>query len=125
MQGRVRRLLLALVAAGRLAQLREAALDVDGATVKDGSSVLELFTRGASKGDAIVRLAAEISSVMTVFVGYDVTDEDAFSALTGADVSIKVGTSDSAARHRLRDTAAVAEWLRRLADRLGPPPHDQ
>jgi trehalose 6-phosphate phosphatase len=111
-------------AAAALDQLRVAALDVDGATVKDGSAVLELFTRGASKGDAIVRLAAEVASGVTVFVGDDVTDEDAFSALTAADVSIKVGESDSAARHRLRDTAAVAEWLRRLADRLGPPPHN-
>ena len=111
-------------AAAALDQLREAALDVDGATVKDGSAVLELFTRGASKGDAVVRLAAEVASVVTVFVGDDVTDEDAFSSLTAADVSIKVGASDSAARHRLRDTDAVAEWLRRLADKLGPPPAD-
>ena len=109
-------------AAAALDQLREAALDVDGASVKDGSAVLELFTRGASKGDALVRLAAEVGSVMTVFVGDDLTDEDAFAALSAADVSIKVGASDSAARHRLRDTDAVAEWLRRLADKLGAPP---
>ncbi len=110
-------------AAAALNQLREAALDVDGATVKDGSAVLELFTRGASKGDAIVRLAAGVASTTTVFVGDDLTDEDAFRSLTPADVSIKVGDADTAARHRLRDTAAVAEWLRRLADKLGAPPH--
>ena len=110
-------------AAAALEQLREAALDVDGATVKDGSAVLELFTRGASKGDAVVRLAAEVGSAVTVFVGDDLTDEDAFTSLTATDVSVKVGESDSAARHRLRDTGAVAELLRRLADKLGPPPH--
>jgi trehalose 6-phosphate synthase/phosphatase len=109
-------------AAAALDQLREAALDIDGATVKDGSEVLELFTRGASKGDAVVRLAAEVGSAVTVFVGDDLTDEDAFTSLTSTDVSVKVGESDSAARHRLRDTGAVAELLRRLADKLGPPP---
>ena len=110
-------------AAAALDQLREAALDVDGATVKDGSRGARTLHRGASKGDAVVRLAAEVGSAVTVFVGDDLTDEDAFTSLTSTDVSVKVGESDSAARHRLRDTGAVAELLRRLADKLGPPPH--
>ena len=105
-------------AAAAIDQLRAAASEVDGATVKDGSAVLELFTAWASKGDAIVRLAADVSSATTVFVGDDVTDEDAFAALSPTDISIKVGATDTAATHRLRDTAAVAEWLRRLADRI-------
>lgn len=108
-------------AAAAIDQLRAAASEVDGAMVKDGSAVLELFTRGASKGDAILRLAADMSSATTVFVGDDVTDEDAFAALSSTDMSIKVGPAETVASHRLRDTAAVAEWLRRLADRLGPP----
>ena len=60
--------------------------------------------------------SAEVASAVTVFVGDDVTDEDAFAVLGATDVTVKVGAADSAARHRLHDTGAVAEWLRRLAD---------
>ena len=111
-------------AAAALDQLREAALDVDGRDASRTAARSSNCSRAAtSKGEAIMRLAAEFDSAVTVFVGDDLTDEDAFSSLSATDVSVKVGDSDSAAAHRLHDTGAVAEWLRRLADKLGAPPH--
>jgi trehalose 6-phosphate phosphatase len=91
-----------------------AAEQVDGATVKAGSNVLELFARHADKGTALMHLARELGSVTTVFVGDDVTDEEAFAHLGHDDVAIKVGDADTIAPHRLADPAAVLAWLRAI-----------
>ncbi len=55
-----------------------------------------------------------------VYIGDDVTDEDAFRALAGEGVSIYVGRpgQQTAARHVLPDPSAVCEFLAALADRL-------
>ncbi len=87
---------------------------VKGANVKAGSDVLELFTRSADKGRAIYGLAAEFDASATAFVGDDITDEDAFAALSSTDISVKVGDAPTIAQHRLRDPYAVAIWLRKL-----------
>jgi trehalose-phosphatase len=105
--------------AERGAQARDAlrleADGVSGATVKAGSGVLELFARSADKGVALVELARRLGAATTVFVGDDVTDEDAFAHLGAGDIAIKVGDADTIARHRLRDPAAVLALLLALA----------
>jgi trehalose-phosphatase len=88
---------------------------VDGATTKAGSNVLELFARHADKGTALMHLAHELGAVTTVFVGDDVTDEDAFAHLGADDIAIKVGDAATIAPYRLADPTAVLAWLRRLA----------
>ena len=90
---------------------------IDGATSKAGSAVLELFARQASKGTAMSRLRDESGAATAVFIGDDVTDEDAFAALVDGDVTIKVGPADTIARFRLDDPDAVRAWLRALAER--------
>jgi trehalose 6-phosphate phosphatase len=95
--------------------LRRDAERIEGATVKSGSNVLELFARHADKGTALMHLARELGAVTTVFVGDDVTDEDAFAHLGASDIAIKVSDADTIAPHRLRDPAAVLAWLRALA----------
>jgi len=87
---------------------------IEGADVKAGSDVLELFTRSADKGRAMTRLSAELYVSTTVFVGDDITDEDAFAALGPSDITIKVGEAPTAAAHRLRNPEAVGIWLREL-----------
>jgi trehalose 6-phosphate phosphatase len=94
--------------------LRVDAERIEGATAKAGSNVLELFARHADKGTALMRLARDLGAVTTVFVGDDVTDEDAFTHLGVGDIAIKVGEADTIAPHRLRDPAAVLAWLRAL-----------
>jgi trehalose 6-phosphate phosphatase len=93
---------------------REAAA-VPGAATKPGSRVLEAFARSADKGLALLRRAAECGAATTVFVGDDVTDEDAFARLGPRDIAIKVGDAPTIAPHRLADPAAVLAWLRALA----------
>ena len=104
--------------AGRAAleQLALQACAVDGATVKPGSDVLELFARHASKGTAITTLSTEAAAACTVFVGDDLTDEEAFAVLADGDITIKVGTAATIATRRLRGPEAVLTFLSTLTD---------
>ena len=87
----------------------------DGATVKAGSGVLEAFARHTDKGTALMALASDLGTVTTVFLGDDLTDEEAFAHLSPGDVAIKVGDADTIAPHRLADPPAVLTWLRALS----------
>ncbi len=104
-------------AAGEVAltRLSEAVEAIDGAATKAGSGVLEAFARHADKGTALVALGERLGVATTVFVGDDVTDEDAFAHLGEGDIAIKVGDADTIAPYRLRDPAAVLTWLRSLS----------
>lgn len=104
-----------------LAALAIATLDVDGASAKAGSNVLELFTRHASKGTAIELLRKATGSRTAMFVGDDLTDEEAFAALGEADVTIKVGPAPTIAQFRLAAPDDVLEFLSSLADCLCEP----
>jgi trehalose 6-phosphate phosphatase len=52
-----------------------------------------------------------------LYLGDDVTDEDAFTALEDG-VTVKVGEGPTAARHRVADLAGVHDLLERLVARL-------
>ena len=94
--------------------LLRAAGEVPGATVKPGSSVVELMARPADKGGAVTALQERHRPSTTVFVGDDVTDEDGFRVLRGDDIGVKVGDGATAAQHRLESSDTVAEWLTHL-----------
>jgi trehalose 6-phosphate phosphatase len=87
-------------------------------TLKPGKDVLELAVTDADKGSALLRLAREIGAAASVYLGDDVTDEDAFRALGPGDVTVKIGLGETSARHRVPDPAAATAVLRRLADLL-------
>jgi len=79
-----------------------------------GKKVVELRVRGLSKGTAVARLAAAHPDRTPVYLGDDVTDEDAFRALHAAHpdaVTVKVGAGETAARYRLPDVAAAVAYL--------------
>jgi trehalose-phosphatase len=97
-----------------LAELADRVEQVDGATIKAGDGVLEAFARHGDKGTALVELAGRLGTATTVFVGDDLTDEDAFAQLADRDVTIKVGDADTIARHRLRDPRAVLALLQAI-----------
>ncbi len=89
-----------------------------GVHVKHGKMVVELAVVAASKGEAVDILRRRVGATAVVFLGDDVTDEDAFAALHPHDLGIKVGLEGaSAASHRVLDTHAVALVLNTLADR--------
>ncbi len=97
-----------------IAALIDAVASIEGASTKAGSGVLEAFARHADKGTALVELGERLGAATTIFVGDDITDEEAFSRLGPDDVTIKVGDADTIAAHRLRDPDAVLAFLRSL-----------
>ncbi|MEM0963244.1 MAG: trehalose-phosphatase [Bacteroidota bacterium] len=89
----------------------------DGLVPIWGKAVVELRAEGVSKGAAVARIAAEHPARTPVYLGDDVTDEDAFVALQSLrqpSVTVKVGAGETAAGHRLADVEAVVAYLRRF-----------
>ncbi len=87
------------------------------AKVVTGKEVVEFTIGTADKGDAVVALRDRTAATVTVYLGDDVTDEDAFAALDPGDVGIKIGPGPTAATHRLDAPAAVTTFLSALAER--------
>ncbi len=87
-----------------------------GITVRTGKSVLEFAVRSSDKGESLNRLRQHVGASAAIYVGDDVTDEDAFAALDGDDVGVKVGQGKSIATYRVRSPEDVAELLERLAE---------
>lgn len=110
----------------------EALAAAPGLTMKPGKMMFELLPAGDwDKGRALLwlRRALALDSEFPLFLGDDVTDEDAFRALCGIGLGIVVanpaedGSRRTAARYRLDDPPAVLRFLRRLAeDADGTPP---
>lgn len=89
--------------------------------VQRGHYVEEIKSAAADKGSAIARFMEEAPFVgrRPVFLGDDVTDEDGFRVVNRqGGVSIKVGAGVTAARWRLRDPAAVCNWLAKAIAQL-------
>jgi len=66
-------------------------------------------------------LKMDCSTVMPIYIGDDVTDEDAFQELRNDGIGIRVddtGADDSAARYQLRNPQEVRQFLLNLTDRL-------
>ena len=82
-----------------------------GLRVMRGKAVVELMLSAANKGDAVVALAAQTDATSVVYVGDDVTDEDAFAVLGVKDVTVKVGSGPTIARYRLAGVSALSEFL--------------
>lgn len=86
-----------------------------GAHVKHGKMVVELTMPGSDKGNAVNRFMsmAPFAGSRPLFVGDDVTDEDAFAAVRRFDGGgILVGPMrPTHALWRLNDVAAVHRWL--------------
>jgi trehalose 6-phosphate phosphatase len=88
-----------------------------GAYVRHGKKVIELSVVKTNKGEGLRRLRQRLGAAAVLFLGDDVTDEDAFETLVGPDVGIKVGPGETRARYRAADTVEVARILARVAER--------
>jgi len=92
-----------------------------GIRPKHGKFIVEVAPEAAwHKGDAVNYILKKTKSragrpVYPIYAGDDTTDEDAFRALKGRGLAVKVGEhKSSAAPYFLRDTMAVRSFLRLL-----------
>ncbi len=89
----------------------EAATGLEGVRVLHGKKVVEVSAAGADKGTALDALRRRLAAEAVVFIGDDVTDENAFAVLGGADVGVKVGSGPTGARYRVGGPAQVPGLL--------------
>ncbi|GAA4658386.1 trehalose-phosphatase [Kineococcus glutinatus] len=86
-----------------------------------GKEVVEIAVVPLGKGAGLLRLRDRLAAAgpavgAVLYAGDDVTDEDAFAALGEADVTVKVGPGETAARFRVADPQGMATLLTALAD---------
>lgn len=91
-----------------------------------GKKIFEIRPRvDWHKGKAVLwllhALHGDAGAALPVYIGDDVTDEDAFAALRSSGVGIRVGPPDAptAAAYVLADVGQVRAFLDALLDRLG------
>ena len=77
-----------------------------------GKDVVEIRPDGLDKGVAVRRIARDFPDCTPLYLGDDVTDEDAFQALDDAAITVKVGDGATSARYRLPDVEAVVAYLK-------------
>lgn len=90
---------------------------LSGVHTRHGKKVVELAVIETNKGLALQRIRRRVGATATLFVGDDLTDEDAFATLAGPDVGVKVGPGDTLAPFRIGDTHDVSRLLARLVER--------
>lgn len=98
----------------------EALAESSGLALQRGKMVAELRPDGSDKGAALRRLMGEppFAGARPVFVGDDLTDEDAFRAAAslGGEGVLVGNARPSAARWRLDGVVDVIKWLEAAAD---------
>jgi trehalose-phosphatase len=86
----------------------------DGVHTRPGLKVIELSVAPGDKGRALASIRHRVGATSVVFIGDDVTDEDAFAVLGGGDLAIKIGSGATRAEYRVGDIGQVPELLRRI-----------
>jgi len=104
------------IVAGRYRELRKSF----------GKKVFELrpdadWDKGKALLSLVETLYADSAHVIPLFIGDDVTDEDAFQAIRDSGIGIRVGNSGyrTSARYVLKDPAEVMVFLNWLASTMG------
>ncbi|MCB9855737.1 MAG: trehalose-phosphatase [Phycisphaerales bacterium] len=88
----------------------------NGVYTKHGKEVVELGVVKTDKGTALARIRHLVGASAVLFLGDDVTDEDAFVTLHGPDIGVKIGDGESAAAYRVEGPIDVARVLARLSE---------
>ncbi|NLA65918.1 MAG: bifunctional alpha,alpha-trehalose-phosphate synthase (UDP-forming)/trehalose-phosphatase [Leucobacter sp.] len=87
-----------------------------GLSVRTGKRVCEGSVRTSDKGRALQNIRVAHPAAPVIFLGDDVTDEDAFAQLSPTDLGIKVGDGDTRATERVSSPHAAAAVLARLVE---------
>ena len=69
--------------------------------VTTGKDVIELSLLATDKGAAVTSLRVQASASAVLYLGDDVTDENAFAQLHGPDVGVKIGGGETLAGYRV------------------------
>ncbi|MGI8694719.1 MAG: trehalose-phosphatase [Geodermatophilaceae bacterium] len=97
-------------AAAATAELERGLLRWPGLHVTHGKEIVEVAVLANDKGAAVLALRYSVAADAVLFLGDDVTDEDAFATLGAQDVGVKVGPGATRAAYRVdtpQDAAAV------------------
>jgi GH15 family glucan-1,4-alpha-glucosidase len=78
--------------------------------------VIELAVVETNKGEALEAIRHRVGASAAIYIGDDVTDEDAFASLTGPDVGVKVGGGETRAKHRIENPDEAARVLAQLCE---------
>ena len=84
--------------------------------VTHGKLVVELSVIAANKGTAVDALRMQSSASAVMFLGDDVTDENAFSELRGPDLGIKIGPGQTSAQFRVSEPLEAVRALALVLD---------
>ncbi|GAA2530523.1 trehalose-phosphatase [Pilimelia columellifera] len=84
--------------------------------VTQGKEVIELSVVATHKGTALDALRMQLSASAVLFLGDDVTDENAFAHLSGPDVGIKIGDGETQATYRVASPLDAARLLGQLLE---------
>jgi trehalose 6-phosphate phosphatase len=84
--------------------------------VTHGKQVMELSVITTNKGFAVDQLRAQVGASAVLYLGDDVTDEDAFARLQGPDLGVKVGLAETTAQFRISDPIDAARLLVAVLD---------
>lgn len=71
--------------------------------VTNGKQVIELSVIATHKGMAVDALRMQLSASAVLFLGDDVTDENAFERLHGPDIGIKIGPGETHAAYHVEE----------------------
>jgi trehalose 6-phosphate phosphatase len=107
-----------------LVAINELKAEAPDAKVRLGKNVIEFSVRSTTKGEAVEHLRRYTRASAVFYAGDDVTDEDAFVALTADDLGLKSGDGPTAADHRVGGPAEVAAVLTLLATLRESATHD-
>ena len=80
-----------------------------------GHGVIEALVREPAKGGAIAAMRRTVEADAVVYLGDDVTDDDAFAVLGPADLAISIGPTPTGASFQVASPRAAAEVLTLLA----------
>lgn len=100
-----------------LASLEGISRRIGDLTLRNGKKVCELLLIPTDKGKALGAVRATCGATAVLFLGDDITDEDAFRTLQGPDLAVKVGAGETTAPFRVDSPEAVAVLLAALTAR--------
>ena len=104
-------------AAAAVNELLKSIEGLSGCHVRHGKKVVELSVVETNKGHALQLLRQRLGATAVVYMGDDITDEDAFATLAGPDAGVKVGDGPTVAKYRVPGAMDVARVLAAIAEK--------